>query len=110
MVCVADVDRAEGFRALKRGCGQWQRAQMSEPVRVARLWAVIAAATMYAVEVGGEAEPAGGPLSRLKRGLLRIWVALLSHASMPGGRIEHHDWPKPGDTCDSLVEPYMHRG
>ena len=105
----------QGFRALKRGCGQWQRAQMSEPVRVARLWAVIAAATMYAVEVGGEAEPAGvppagGPWSRLKRGLLRIWVALLSHASMPGGRIAHHDWPKPGDTCDSLVEPYVHRG
>ena len=85
----------QGFRAIKRGCWQWQRTQMSDPLRVARLWAVIAVATMYAVEAGGEAEPAELPripkkLSTLKQGLLRIWVALLLREPMPKGKIEHH--------------------
>jgi hypothetical protein len=104
-----------GFRAIKRGCWQWQRTQMSEPIRVARLWAVIAVATIYTVEVGGEAQPAElppvrGPLSRLKRGLLRIWVALLNRESMPKGTIQHHDWPQPTTTGDPLLEPYVHKG
>jgi hypothetical protein len=104
-----------GFRALKRGCWQWHKTQMREPVRVARLWAAIAVATIYAVEVGGEAQPASlppvrGPLSRLKRGLLRVWVALLTHGPMPRGTIRHHDWPKPTTTFDILLEPYVHEG
>jgi Transposase DDE domain len=104
-----------GFRALKRGCWQWHKTQMREPVRVARLWAVIAVATIYTVEVGGEAQPANlppvrGPLSRLKRGLLRVWVALLTHGPMPRGTIRHHDWPEPTTTFDILLEPYVHEG
>jgi hypothetical protein len=105
----------QGFRAIKRGGWQWQRTQMSEPVRVARLWAVIAVATIYAVEVGGEAGPAElppvrGPLSRLRRGLLRIWVAVLNREPMPKGVIQHHDWPQPTTTGDPLLEPYVHEG
>lgn len=105
----------QGFRAIKRGCWQWQRTQMSEPVRAARLWAVMAVATIYAVEVGGEAGPAElppvrGPLSRLKRGLLRLWVVALNRASLPEGEIEHHDWPKPEGMPDPLTEPYVHKG
>ena len=105
----------QGFRALKRGCWQWHRTQMSEPIRVARLWAVLAVATLYTAEVGGEAQPAElppvrGPLSRLKRGLLRVWVALLNREPMPKGAIQHHDWPQPTTTFDTLLEPYVHKG
>jgi hypothetical protein len=105
----------QGFRAIKRGCWQWHRTQMSEPLRVARLWSVIAVATIYTVEVGGEAgaaklPPVRGPLSRLKRGLLRIWMVLLNRESMPKGTIEHHDWPKPTTTSQTLLEPYVHKG
>ena len=105
----------QGFRAIKRGCWQWQRTQMTDPLRVARLWAVIAVATVYAVEVGGETEPARLPnvpkkLSTLKEGLLRIWVTLLSHEPMPKGKIEHHDWPKCTWMADPLEEPYVHKG
>lgn len=105
----------QGFRAIKRGGWQWHRTQMQEPARVARLWAVIAVATLWAVEVGGAAEPANvpairGPLSRLKRGLLRIWSALLNRESIPSGTIQHHDWPATTTTIDVLLDPYVHEG
>ena len=105
----------QGFRALKRGCWQWHKTQMREPVRVARLWAVIAVATIYTVEVGGEAgaaelPPIWGAWSRLKLGLLRVWAALLNRESMPKGVIRHHDWPKPTTTGNTLLEPYVHEG
>jgi hypothetical protein len=105
----------QGFRAIKRGCWQWHKTQMSEPVRVARLWAVIAVATVYAVEVGGEAGPAHvppvrGPLSRLKRGLLRVWAALLKGQPLPTGTIQPDDWPNTITTNDTLLEPYVHEG
>jgi hypothetical protein len=104
----------QGFRAIKRGCWQWHRTQMSDPRRVARLWAVIAVATVYTVEVGSESEPAevprvAGPLSRLKRGLLRIWVALVNHESLPEGKITHPGWPDPSEAGQVLVEPYVYR-
>lgn len=105
----------QGFRAIKRGCWQWQRTQMTDPLRVARLWAVIAVATVYTVEVGGEGEPAELPkipkkLSTLKQGLLRIWMVLLLREPMPKGKIEHHDWPKGQEKSDPLTEPYVHKG
>ena len=105
----------QGFRALKRGCWQWQRTQMSESVRVARLWAVIAVATVYAVEVGGEAgvarvPPVRGPLSRLTRGLLRVWVALMNHEPMPQGTIQQQHWPETATVPHTLLEPYVHEG
>ena len=100
----------QGFRAIKRGCWQWQRTQMTDPARVARLWAVIAVATLYAVEVGGEGEPAELPkipkvLNALKRGLLRIAMAVLLHQPMPKGKIEHHPWPQQHARSDPLTEP-----
>lgn len=54
----------QGFRALKRGCWGWHKTQMRESVRVARLWAVMAVASVYLVEVGGEGEPAHLPAVR----------------------------------------------
>jgi hypothetical protein len=105
----------QGFRAIKRGCWQWHKTQMRQPIRVARLWAVIAVATLYAVEVGGEASPAQlpairGRLSRLKWGLLRVWVALMNHEPMPQGTIQQHDWPETATITDTLLEPYVHEG
>lgn len=102
----------QGFRAIKRGVWQWHRTQMTDPARVARLWAVIAVATVYAVEVGGEAQPAELPdvprtMSTLKQGLLRIWVALLTHKPLPKGKIEHHRWPTEPMVPDLLTEPYV---
>ena len=87
---------------------------MTDPARVARLWAVIAVATMYAVEVGGEAEPAALPkipknLSTLKRGLLRIAMAVLLHQPMPKGKIEPHVWPEGNPRSDPLTEPDVNK-
>jgi hypothetical protein len=105
----------QGFRAIKRGGWQWHQTQMSDPARVARLWAVIAVATVYPVEVGGEAEPADLPRiakkwSTLKRGLLRIWLAFRLREPLPKGKIEHHAWPKSHAMSDPLAEPYVHKG
>ena len=105
----------QGFRAMKRGCWQWQRTQMQDPVRVARLWAVLAVATIWSVEVGSESAPAELPpmpksLSRLKWGLLVIWAALLRHESLPKGKLQHADWPQSHEITDLLEEPYVHKG
>ncbi|HVC32877.1 MAG TPA: endonuclease, partial [Chloroflexota bacterium] len=45
-----------GFRLTKRGGWQWQATRMTEPERAARLWVVVAVATLWLVSVGGEAE------------------------------------------------------
>ena len=44
------------FRLTKRGGWQWQRTRMTDPDRVERVWAAMALATLWAVEVGGAAE------------------------------------------------------
>jgi hypothetical protein len=45
-----------GFKDLKRGGWQWQHTRMSDPERAARLWLVMAVATLWVVNVGGYAE------------------------------------------------------
>jgi hypothetical protein len=107
----------QGFRAIKRGCWQWHKTQMTEPDRVARLWAVLAVSTVYSVELGGEAEPAELPepprvpkLSRLRLGLLLVWAALVHHEPIPQGQIQHPEWPEPTLIADILEEPYVHKG
>jgi len=102
----------QGFRAVKRGCWQWQRTQMSDPGRVARLWAAIAVATLYSVEVGGEGEPAEIPeiprkLSRLKHGLLKIWESIVKRLPIPSVKMQHHDWPDRLWESDLLIEPQL---
>lgn len=99
----------QGFRAVKRGAWKWHLTQMTDPARVARVWAALALATLYAVSAGSEPgpvglPPVGGPLSRLKRGLLSIWHALLGGESLPEGRIVHPTWPEPDGQSDLLVE------
>ena len=47
----------QGFKLTKRGGWQWQRTRMN-PARAARLWLVVAVATLWLVSVGGVAEDA----------------------------------------------------
>ena len=99
----------QGFRAVKSGQWQWQRARMADPERAARLWAVLALATVWAVAVGGEGEPAAvpevaRPLGALRAGLLRLLLALLRGEPLPRGRLEHHPWPEPEGQADPLTE------
>ena len=89
---------------IEQGCWGRHKTPMTDPDRVAQLWAVLAVATLYAVEVGGATTPADVPpvgrrLGRLKRGLLLLWLALLWRQPIPTGRIDHPDW-----TLDPLDE------
>ena len=102
----------QGFRAVKRGCWQWQRTRMGDPERAARLWAVLAVATLWAVEVGGEGEAPEWPrvsraLSALQAGLLLLLAALLRGERLPEGRMEHRDWPERTWQPDPLTESMM---
>jgi hypothetical protein len=99
----------QGFRAVKSGQWQWQRTRMADPARAARLWAVLALATVWAVAVGGEGEPAAvpevtRPLGALRAGLLRLLLALLRGEPLPWGRLEHQRWPEPEGHADPLTE------
>jgi hypothetical protein len=101
-----------GFRVVKSGAWQWQHTRMADPARAARLWAALAVATLWMVEVGGAGEPPELPevprAQRLVRaGLLRALLALLSNAPLPEGRLEHHDWPRRDWEPDPLTEPPM---
>ena len=81
---------------------------MTDPARAARLWAVLALTSVWAVAVGGEgAAPAVPALSALRSGLLRLLLALLRGEPLPQGRLEHHAWPEPDGRADPLSEPLV---
>jgi hypothetical protein len=105
-----------GFKLTKRGGWQWQATRMTEPKRAARLWLVVAVATLWLVSVGGEAEAnepesAVDPLAvwptqtrqrratRLRpvaifhQGLIRLVLAMIEHAPLPFGRFIPEPWP-----------------
>ena len=46
----------QGFRAFKRGGWRWARSRMADPERAERVFAAMALAEVWAVEVGGAAE------------------------------------------------------
>lgn len=108
----------QGFRLVKRGGWQWQRTRMTDPARVERVWAAVAVATVWAVEVGGLAEheeraetvppvPAGtGPRGRRpnrpgdRRRRVRVFVrglavilAGLVGGELRTGRFVPEPWP-----------------
>lgn len=112
----------QGFKLTKRGGWQWQRTRMSDPQRAERLWLAVAVATLWLVQVGGEAEAAladptiaEGTLADLsspqtacrrqrratqarlvgvfRRGWVRILVALLTAAPLPVGHLIPKPWP-----------------
>lgn len=106
----------QGFKVTKRGGWQWQRTRMTDPDRAARLWLVVAVATLWLLSVGGEADatvPASTLLdvtlafaqrrqrqatrlrmvSVFRRGLVLIWAALLNRTPLPTGRFLPEPWP-----------------
>lgn len=108
-----------GFHYTKRGGWQWQATRMHDPQRASRLWLVMAVATLWVVQVGGEADqtlPASSfealppthiarrlakskahPRPRLRacfrRGLEIIVAALIRQDPLPLGRFYPEPWP-----------------
>ena len=107
----------QGFKITKRAGGQWQHTRMTDPERAARLWLVVAVATVWLLRVGGEADAtiAEGTLDDLtpalavakrqrratavrlvgivRRGWMLILVAVLTHAPLPLGAFLPEPWP-----------------
>jgi hypothetical protein len=104
-----------GFKVCKSGCWQWQRTRMTDPQRAARLWAVLAVATLWLMEVGGEGAPLGLPplpgqerlVSLVQAGLLRLLGTLWRGEALPQGRLLHQDWPARDWEPDQLTEAMM---
>ena len=108
----------QGFKLTKRGGWQWQRTRMTDPGRAARLWLVVAVATLWAGERGGRGrrrprpqysarrDGAGRPPAAPAPGdAVGAWsacfsvawstilVALLRHEPLPLGRLIPEPWP-----------------
>ena len=103
-----------GFKVLKSGCWQWQHTRMTDPGRAARLWAVLAVATLWMMEVGGEGAAAPLPalprlVSLVQAGLVRVLTALCRGEALPQGRLLHQDWPARDWEPDPLTEPMMNQ-
>jgi hypothetical protein len=106
-----------GFKDLKRDGWQWQHTRMTDPARAARVWLVLAVATLWAVSVGGAAEanlpasslealplrhvarqrasgrPAPRALSCFRRGVLVLVVAAVAAQPPPTSRFLPEPWP-----------------
>jgi len=106
-----------GFKDLKRDGWDWHKTRMTDPRRAARLWLVLAVATLWVVSVGGQAD-ARLPASRwaelppthiarrtqrrtrpprllscFSRGLLRILTDLIAHQPIALGVLLPEPWP-----------------
>jgi len=106
-----------GFHYTKRGGWQWQSTRMQDPQRASRLWLAMAVATLWVVQVGGEADQAlpassfealppthiARRLAKAKsrprlrscfcRGLDVILAALICQDPLPLGRFYPEPWP-----------------
>lgn len=49
------------FKKTKSDGWRWERTRMTDPARAARLWAAMALATLWTLEVGGQADAAARP-------------------------------------------------
>jgi len=103
-----------GFADIKRGGWDWHQTKMTDPARAARLWLVLAVATVAAVRAGASA-PSGleavnwdgvpdlAPvrprhsrprlLSCFRLGVVRILAALIQGRRLPRGRLLAVPWP-----------------
>jgi Transposase DDE domain len=119
----------QSFKVAKRGGWQWQRTRMDSAERAARLWAVLALATLWLVEVGGSADlavppetvpalgrpavppealPAGGRLhSAFRAGLYTILAALWRGEPLPRGRFVPQEWPAVSEVHEMLTEQQL---
>ncbi|MDB5309307.1 MAG: hypothetical protein JWO38_3509 [Gemmataceae bacterium] len=97
-----------GFKVLKSGGWQWHRTRITAPDRADRMWAAVAVATLWLVEVGGlaECEPrpetvppfrtAGRPrVHRVFRVGLGLILAGLLAGRVADGRFVPEPWPAP---------------
>lgn len=97
-----------GFKFIKSAGWQWHRTRMTDPQRAARLWLVVALATLWLLSVGGYAEEtillatlpalADGPrparqVSLFRRGWTLILAALISQSPLPLGYFMPEPWP-----------------
>jgi hypothetical protein len=106
-----------GFKDLKRDGWQWQHTRMTDPARAARLWLVLAVATLWVLSVGGAAElslpspqlealppchiarrtasgrPAPRLLSCFRRGLFVLLTSALTDQLPPTARFVPEPWP-----------------
>lgn len=122
-----------GFKDVKRGGWGWHHSKMQEATRVERLWLAMAAAMVWTVSVGSQAEdqgPAGfvkpvSPLpgigqrlptqrparrlSCLQRGRLVLLAALLKAEAMPLGEIVPEPWPEVIRPCKKAPNPANQR-
>jgi Transposase DDE domain len=119
-----------GFKIIKSGCWQWHHTRMEDATRAARLWAVLAVATLWAVEMGGEGEALDRPRipeeqpgvrqaktsrsqsvrqeSLEKVGIRLLLITLINGAELPRGRlIQQPDWPARDWQSDTLNEEMM---
>ena len=107
----------QGFKLTKRAGWQWQRSRIQHPDRAARLWLAVAVATLWLVQVGGEADAAiaestvaelpsaltaarrqrQATRARLvgvfRRGWVLVLIALLTDAPLPVGVLVPEPWP-----------------
>jgi DDE family transposase len=100
----------QNFKVVKSAGWQWQRTRMADPARAERLWAVVALATLWLLEVGGAAD-AGVPAATVPRlprppagrrrvhRVFRLGLALILAGLLRGelvaGRFEPEAWPRP---------------
>lgn len=100
----------QGFKFIKRAGWQWHRTRMTDPQRAARLWLVVALATLWLLSVGGYAEQSillatvpdlahCQPLSKarqvsiFRRGWTLILAALITQSPLPLGYFIPEPWP-----------------
>ena len=84
-----------GFKDLKRGGLHWEQTKMTDPLRVERLWLVMAVALVWLVRVGGQAQQvwtdlpqaftSPATLSCVTLGWLTLLAAALRHHPLPRG-------------------------
>lgn len=99
-----------GFKFIKSAGWQWHRTRMTDPQRAARLWLVVALATLWLLSVGGYAEEtvllatvpdlADSSLSTMvrqvsifRRGWTLILTALITQSPLPLGYFIPEPWP-----------------